>query len=402
MASDTTALAQLLKDFSQTVIDRLPRCSLEIHTRQYLIDPYLQILGFDVHNPTHCQIEYTLPIGKRNERVDYALFIEDEPIILIEAKAASDEPLPKPLPPQLEHYFVTLKTPARFAAMTNGLTWHWYRPTPHLRLETTPFLSHDTRHPANDELQWLQHITRHAYDEDWAFEQADNLRMTADFTLWLSTELHSPSDQFLKFVLEHVQYDTLSDSPFMDIVRPNFLAAMQRFLNLPTPSLPPNPPSPKPHPVRPTLDVGDGSSPINNRMLDRAWRPPGSPWIRTKSQRQLFIDIVQHLSTVHAAGPRDFFSSATWSDGTPAFYPPTAFAKKPSPQSGYFKFNSDPDLWGWCSRQASDQRSVLTHLASVVETQDATPIRISFLKTNDEHAINPGPGIQAWCPAKTD
>lgn len=396
MDSHRSQLSAELTEFAETATKRQPSCIVEWQTRTWLIDPYLRLLGYDVHDPDQCLIEYTLPIGKKQERVDYALLHHGQPFILIEAKAASNDPIPPDLTDQLEHYFVTLKTPAHFAALTNGLTWHWYCPKEGSHtLDETPFLTHDTRAPDSLELPWLHSIHRDHYVPHRASGKATAIRLIRSFRAWLHRLHTNPDDAVVNLALS----DTDSPSEIdIEFARAAFLAASKRFLKQP----PPEPPAAQVPTARPTLDLGDGSPPIHNRMLERAWRPPGSPWIKTNSQRQLFIDIVQHLSTLHSAGPRDFFTSATWSDGTPAFYPPTAFAKKPSVKGGYFKFQRDPDLWGWCSRQASEQRAVLTHLASVVKTDAAAPIRISFLRTNDEHAINPGPEIQAWCPAKTD
>ena len=57
----------------------------ETRTRQVLIDPLLQALGWDVSDPGTVQVEYKLR-EERNERADYGLMWANEPIAVIEAK----------------------------------------------------------------------------------------------------------------------------------------------------------------------------------------------------------------------------------------------------------------------------------------------------------------------------
>ncbi|MCL1415443.1 endonuclease, partial [Escherichia coli] len=47
--------------------------------------------GFDVFNPIEIRPEYSADFGiKKGEKVDYALFKENEPIIFIEAKSVNE------------------------------------------------------------------------------------------------------------------------------------------------------------------------------------------------------------------------------------------------------------------------------------------------------------------------
>ena len=57
----------------------------ETRTRQVLIDPLLQALGWDVSDPGTVQLEYKLR-EERNERADYGLMRANEPIAVVEAK----------------------------------------------------------------------------------------------------------------------------------------------------------------------------------------------------------------------------------------------------------------------------------------------------------------------------
>ena len=67
--------------------------------------------------------EYTADVGiKKGEKVDYAIIINNEPIILIECKSCS-ESLDKH-GSQLFRYFST--SSAKFGILTNGIVYRFY------------------------------------------------------------------------------------------------------------------------------------------------------------------------------------------------------------------------------------------------------------------------------------
>jgi len=56
-------------------------------TKNAFIMPFLQSLGYDVFDPTEVVPEYISDIGlKKGEKIDYAIFKNKVPIILIECK----------------------------------------------------------------------------------------------------------------------------------------------------------------------------------------------------------------------------------------------------------------------------------------------------------------------------
>jgi hypothetical protein len=63
-------------------------CDSEETTKQALILPVLDILGFSPYDPTKVKAEYgaDVPGVKANERVDYALFCGGVPVMFVEAK----------------------------------------------------------------------------------------------------------------------------------------------------------------------------------------------------------------------------------------------------------------------------------------------------------------------------
>ena len=80
-------LAAIWEQF-QAKLERFRKDGLkETPTRTIFIDPILEALGWDVREPDEVQLEYPTIDGKT---VDYALKINLEPVLLVEAKPLND------------------------------------------------------------------------------------------------------------------------------------------------------------------------------------------------------------------------------------------------------------------------------------------------------------------------
>lgn len=76
-----------LRKFATGVPTKLTRSQNEAQTRNYLIDPFLHLVGWNTHDPNQVAIEFKPDFAKTHERVDYALLHEEQPVVLIEAKS---------------------------------------------------------------------------------------------------------------------------------------------------------------------------------------------------------------------------------------------------------------------------------------------------------------------------
>jgi len=76
-----------ITQLAQRVEKMLPQIQTEEATKNALVMPFIQILGFDVFNPFEVNPEFIADIGiKKGEKVDYAIMKDGEPIIIIECK----------------------------------------------------------------------------------------------------------------------------------------------------------------------------------------------------------------------------------------------------------------------------------------------------------------------------
>lgn len=95
----------------------------EESTKTALVLPFIQMLGYDIFDPTQVLPEYNCDLVKnKGEKVDYALLIKNKIEIIIEYKGFNVDLTPHRN--QLSRYFVSTK--ANFAVLTNGVTYQFY------------------------------------------------------------------------------------------------------------------------------------------------------------------------------------------------------------------------------------------------------------------------------------
>jgi hypothetical protein len=93
-------------------------------TKTAFIMPFLQLLGYDVFNPSEICPEYTADVGlKKGEKVDFAVLKNGQPIILMECKTLTTD-LKTSHISQLFRYFCT--TEAKIAILTNGAEYQFF------------------------------------------------------------------------------------------------------------------------------------------------------------------------------------------------------------------------------------------------------------------------------------
>ena len=199
MAGDSR-LEEKLEAFSVRAKRIASACDNEEQTKVSLINPYLEILGYDVRDPLVCRLEYRADIGQGREKVDYAIMRDGRPSILIEAKpATADFSAALQAPVQLQRYFMA--EDAEFAALTNGVVWQWYRLAQEGKLLGTPFLVHDVRSPTAAELRWLYSVSEPHFDPKKTRAQAEESRIASAILDWIEETRLRPSDHLLRIIM---------------------------------------------------------------------------------------------------------------------------------------------------------------------------------------------------------
>lgn len=206
-------------------------CTTEETTKQALILPLLDILGFSPFDPTKVKAEYgaDFPGAKNSERVDYALFCHGVPVMFIEAKGHYEK-LTNHCP-QLSRYFNA--TPeVTIAAITNGQEWRFFTDLNNKNLmDTTPFLTVDF---GNMDTAFLQRLRRFRHDEF----QPEALRTLAEETVYLnafteviSGSLRDPDIEFVRYVAGRANIQQQFNAKFLEGITPLVKQAVERSVS---------------------------------------------------------------------------------------------------------------------------------------------------------------------------
>ena len=171
-------------------------CTDEAKTETYLVEPFLEILGYDSRNPREVIKRYTADVASRKgEKVDYALMRDGEPIVLVEAKGLGNR-LGRGEIEQLQRYFPF--TQARLAVLTDGVQWNWYkgmsaRNRSH-EMASSHFLTYDAREPSEVAAEWLAQITKDGFNPDELLRISRRNEFTDKISSWINRTLVNPSD----------------------------------------------------------------------------------------------------------------------------------------------------------------------------------------------------------------
>ena len=117
MLDDLQCVIAKLQKMIETRSDYLSE--KETRTRQVLIDPLLQQLGWEVSDPDAVQLEY----GIEKKRADYALMSDGDPVAVIEAKGLR-KPLTDTVTTQAHSYVNEEGIP--YMIVTDGNRWEMY------------------------------------------------------------------------------------------------------------------------------------------------------------------------------------------------------------------------------------------------------------------------------------
>ncbi|WP_170985864.1 type I restriction endonuclease [Rhizobium sp. AU243] len=186
------AIAERVKSHSSTM-------ATEEAVKTAVVLPFLRSLGYDVFDPSEVVPEFTADaVGKKGEKVDYAIKIDNEVRILIECKPISVA-LDKKHLDQLYRYFSV--TNAKFAILTNGRTFNFYTDleAPN-KLDTRPFFVFDVTDFNAGIVTELRKFEKAAFDVDAILATAERLKYTSGIKQVISKLIEEPSEEFVRIV----------------------------------------------------------------------------------------------------------------------------------------------------------------------------------------------------------
>lgn len=192
-----------LKSFTTRIPKLSESISTEEATKTALVMPFLSILGYNVFDPTEVIPEFTADHGtKKGEKVDYAIFLNNLPAMLIECKSMDSE-LNNHQASQLFRYYSV--TDAKVGVLTNGIVYRFFSDldSPN-KMDDKPFLEVDLLNLKEKNVRDLKRFTKEGFDPDDLTSVAISLKFTNEIMQILQDELNSPSDEFVKFFARQV------------------------------------------------------------------------------------------------------------------------------------------------------------------------------------------------------
>lgn len=200
------------KDEIKTLGDRVQKLKDQIlteeATKNAFIMPFIKTLGYDVFNPMEVVPEYIADIGlKKGEKIDYAIFKEGSPTILVECKHwAQNLDLHDG---QLLRYFHVSK--AKFSILTNGIIYRFYsdleQPN---KMDERPFLEFEISEIKDSQIEELKKFHKSYFNIESIVNTASELKYSNELKQILQKELNSPSAEFVKFFAKQVYPSNIS------------------------------------------------------------------------------------------------------------------------------------------------------------------------------------------------
>lgn len=206
-------------------------CTTEETTKQALILPLLDILGFSAYDPSKVRAEHfsDFPGAKISERVDYALFCNAVPVMFIEAKA-HHQPLTNHCP-QLSRYFNA--TPeVSIAAITNGQEWRFFTDLVHKNvMDEKPFLTMDLAKPSDDDALQLLRFHHDQFQPDALRALAEESIYLNEFKQVLTVLLKDCDLDFVKYVAGRAQIQRTFTARFLEAMQPLVKQALAQSIS---------------------------------------------------------------------------------------------------------------------------------------------------------------------------
>ncbi|MCL7997499.1 type I restriction enzyme HsdR N-terminal domain-containing protein [Brucella sp. 21LCYQ03] len=189
-------IAERVKTHSSTM-------ATEEAVKTAVVLPFLRALGYDVFDPYEVIPEFTADaVGKKGEKVDYAIQIDNEIRILIECKPITVS-LEKKHLDQLYRYFSV--TNAKFAILTNGRAFNFYTDleAPN-KLDTRPFFVFDMADFNPGIASELKKFEKISFNVDTILATAERLKYTSGIKKAINTLIEDPTEDFVRIVSAEV------------------------------------------------------------------------------------------------------------------------------------------------------------------------------------------------------
>jgi hypothetical protein len=192
-------------------------------TKNSMVMPFIQILGYNPFDPLEVTPELVADIGtKKGEKVDYAILMDGKPIMLFECKKAGGD-LNINHAGQLFRYFHV--TAARFGVLTNGLVYKFFTDLEHPnKMDEKPFFEFNILDFRERDVEELKKFAKSAFDLDKILTTANELKYTRAIQNKLADWIENPPEEAVRLLAG----DLIGNKKFTAAIREQFTPITRR------------------------------------------------------------------------------------------------------------------------------------------------------------------------------
>lgn len=221
-----------LKSLADKINQLKSKIETEESTKHAFVLPFIHILGYDAFNPLEVVPEFTADLGlKKGEKVDYAIFQNGEPIIIVECKSWKESLTVHNS--QLFRYFHVTKT--RFALLTNGIQYQFFTDLDDKnKMDQKPFLEFDITNLKENTINEVSKFHKSSFNVDNIVTNASSLKYIKEIKKQIDTELENPTNDFTKHFANKVYTGRLTEKvveEFKDLVQKSFNQFISEKIN---------------------------------------------------------------------------------------------------------------------------------------------------------------------------
>ena len=197
-------------------------------TKNALIMPFIQVLGYDVFNPLEVVPEFIADVaGKKGEKVDYAIIQDDKPIMIIECKACGTA-LDDDKREQLHRYFLTLES--SIGILTDGIRYLFFsRSEDGKKMDARPFMELNLENIDKTLLPELRKLCKGKFDLKTTLETVSELRYNRHIKTLLEQNIAQPDEDFIGYFVRKA--DLRASQKTLELFSGYVKRAFEEFLN---------------------------------------------------------------------------------------------------------------------------------------------------------------------------
>ncbi|REH81380.1 endonuclease [Staphylococcus felis] len=217
-----------IEELSERVEKLKDNIKTEEATKNALILPFFQKLGYDVFNPMEFTPEFIADVGiKKGEKVDYAIISNDNPTILIECKSVNEQLHNHDS--QLFRYFGT--STSKFGILTNGIEYRFYTDLEEPnKMDSKPFLTINLSKLRENSVKELYKFKKENFDIDNISSSAYELKYMNLLKNFFVEQLDNPKEDFVKYLLTEV-YEGVKTKTIIDRFTPTVKNTLNTMIN---------------------------------------------------------------------------------------------------------------------------------------------------------------------------